>query len=167
MSGRCLLRATPLERLAAAAAPRTTLTLSPFTTAAPISRRCASTATITPRKPAPTPKAGEAPALTRRERRPHPPKKSIATPRPSHKVRGPFFVNRTASNLLPVYQDKKSSQPWLTLIRKIDGDAHTLRDELVELLGTPEIEVRGVTNHIWVKGQHKTAIVDYLQSKGF
>ncbi|EHA50322.1 hypothetical protein MCOR27_005850 [Pyricularia oryzae] len=167
MSGRCLLRARPLERLAAAAASRTTITLSSFTTAAPISRRCASTATVTSKRLAPTSKASGTPALTRRERRPHPPKKSIATPRPSDKTRGPFFVNRTASNQLPVYQDKKSAQPWLTLIRKIDGDAHTLRDELVELLGTPEIEVRGVTNHIWVKGQHKTAIVDYLQSKGF
>ncbi|TLS23144.1 uncharacterized protein PpBr36_06459 [Pyricularia pennisetigena] len=167
MSGRCLLRATPLERLAAAAAPRTAFTLSSFTTATPISRRCASTATTTPKKPAQTSKSSETPALTRRERRPHPPNKSIATPRPSNKVRGPFFVNRTASKLLPVYLINKSSQPWLTLIRKIDGDAHTLRDELVELLGTPEIQVRDVTNHVWVKGQHKTAIVDYLQSKGF
>lgn len=161
----------PLERLAAI--PRTIPTISSFSTATPTWKLYSPTSATAPAAKS-TPAApqkhnsNEAPALTRRERRPHPPKKSIATPRPNAQNVGPYFVSRTASKLLPVYQSltQNGGNSWVTQIRKIDGDAHTLREELVELLGTPEIQVRSVANHVFIKGQHKQAVVGYLESKG-
>ena len=81
-----------------------------------------------------------------------------------------YHVSRTPSNNLPVYQDiRNGGTRKETIVRKLAGDAGSLRDELRILLGVEDerVWVGKVTGHVYVKGHHKPAIEKFLAEKGF
>lgn len=82
----------------------------------------------------------------------------------------PYFVNRTASKELPVYQLKKAGgNKLLTQIRKIDGKPDVLRDELEKWLGMKagDAVVNPVTRHVVLKGHHRQAVRKFLWERKF
>jgi hypothetical protein len=84
----------------------------------------------------------------------------------------PYHVDRTGTNNLPVYLDLKAGKTLRqTRIRKIVGDVHKLKDDLVKELGlNPEFEkaeVGAVTGHIVIKGWHRAKVENFLKGKGF
>ena len=82
----------------------------------------------------------------------------------------PYFITRTPSNELPVYTlRKRGGNMKLTRVKKIDGDAEALRDQLRETLGLEEkmCVVNGLTRHVMLKGHHKPAVDRFLRERMF
>ncbi|TKA74945.1 hypothetical protein B0A55_04944 [Friedmanniomyces simplex] len=81
-----------------------------------------------------------------------------------------YFITRTPSKELPVYQlRKRGGNMKLTRIRKIDGRAETLRDDLrAELkLGEKEAVVNAVTKQVVLKGFWKKEVDVFLRRRMF
>ncbi|KAL8377212.1 hypothetical protein RB595_008068 [Gaeumannomyces hyphopodioides] len=78
-----------------------------------------------------------------------------------------YFVARTPSSKLPIYEDKKTGPR--TLLRKIEGDAGALRLELMRLLQLDDktVWVNPRTNHIRIKGHVKAQLEPILKDMGF
>lgn len=81
-----------------------------------------------------------------------------------------YFVTRTPSNHLPIYTLNKSggNRP-VTRVKKVDGRAEVLRDELRELLGLAEKEIviNRTTGHIMIKGHHVSKVEHFLKERKF
>jgi large subunit ribosomal protein L49 len=81
-----------------------------------------------------------------------------------------YYITRTSSNELPVYQlRKRGGNLKMTRIKKIDGRPETLRDELQAKLGLQEKEavVNAVTKHVVLKGFWKNEVDQYLRERRF
>ncbi|KAI7874718.1 hypothetical protein K492DRAFT_240693 [Lichtheimia hyalospora FSU 10163] len=82
-----------------------------------------------------------------------------------------YFVARTSNNGIPVYTDfKNGGTQQLTIIRRIEGDAEALKNEIVALFpDAPNnfARVNPVNNHIILKGIHMNEIKEWLIQKGF
>ncbi|KAL8404732.1 hypothetical protein RB594_009556 [Gaeumannomyces avenae] len=78
-----------------------------------------------------------------------------------------YFVARTPSNKLPIYEDTQRGPR--TLLRKIEGNSAALRLELVRLLQLDDekVLVNPRTNHIRIKGHVKAQLAPILQEMGF
>lgn len=66
----------------------------------------------------------------------------------------PYYVYRTASQQLPVYQiAKRGGNLHQTRIRKINGDVKKLRDDIQKALELKEgnIAINSITGHITIK----------------
>ena len=82
----------------------------------------------------------------------------------------PYFVRRTPTRNLPVYQEaKRGGNLKQTRIRKIEGDGQELVKQLDERLEPrPEwIRLNPVNQHVEMKGWYKGQIDELLVSKGF
>ncbi|KAI8140347.1 mitochondrial ribosomal protein subunit Img2 [Fennellomyces sp. T-0311] len=83
----------------------------------------------------------------------------------------PYFISRTANNGLPVYTDfKNGGTQQLTIIRRIEGDAEALKNEILTLFpDAPKnfARVNPVNNQVILKGIHMNEIKEWLISKGF
>lgn len=82
----------------------------------------------------------------------------------------PYFVTRTPSDHLPLYTlRQRGGSKLVTRVKKVDGKAEILRDELRELLGLAEKEVviNRTTGHIMIKGHHVPKIEHYLKQRKF
>ncbi|EOD48108.1 putative mitochondrial large ribosomal subunit protein [Neofusicoccum parvum UCRNP2] len=82
----------------------------------------------------------------------------------------PYFVQRTPSNLLPVYNTaKRGGNLKQTKLRKISGDVKRLRDDLKAYLdlSDKEIVINQLTQNIIAKGNHRLQIIKFLESKKF
>ncbi|KAI7854676.1 mitochondrial large subunit ribosomal protein-domain-containing protein [Circinella umbellata] len=83
----------------------------------------------------------------------------------------PYFISRTSNNGLPVYTDfKNGGTQHLTIIRRIEGDAEALKNEVLALF--PEApknfaRVNPVNNQVILKGVHMNEIKQWLVEKGF
>lgn len=57
----------------------------------------------------------------------------------------------------------------MTRVKKVDGRAEVLRDELRELLGLAdkEVVVNKTTGHIMIKGHHVSKIEHFLRQRAF
>lgn len=57
----------------------------------------------------------------------------------------------------------------MTRVKKVDGKAEILRDELRELLGLAdkEVVINRTTGHIMIKGHHVPKIEHYLKQRKF
>ncbi|CZS97982.1 related to mitochondrial 60s ribosomal protein [Rhynchosporium agropyri] len=79
----------------------------------------------------------------------------------------PYFVLRTPSNQLPVYQlAKRGGNMKLTRVRKIEGDVNALRNDLQKELGMSdkEVVVNQLTRQVMVKGHMKSQIEKFFLS---
>lgn len=66
----------------------------------------------------------------------------------------PYYVYRTSSQQLPVYQiAKRGGNLHQTRIRKINGDVRKLRDDIQKALELKEgsIAINSITGHITIK----------------
>lgn len=93
---------------------------------------------------------------------------SSAAPPP--RLRLKYHVSRTHTNNLPIYKDSKAHGTLkLTLVRKITGDAHALKKDLIELLGVSPKDAAVVppANYIKIKGVHDYRIQQHLLAQGF
>ncbi|PNS21424.1 hypothetical protein CAC42_1203 [Sphaceloma murrayae] len=82
----------------------------------------------------------------------------------------PYFVTRTPSNELPVYQYHKSGgNKKLTRIRKIDGNLEALRNEVQEYLQLKKEDcvINPLTQQVIVKGHVKPQLESFLQARKF
>ncbi|RAL15436.1 mitochondrial 54S ribosomal protein mL49 [Aspergillus homomorphus CBS 101889] len=90
----------------------------------------------------------------------------------------PYFIRRTASNLLPVYIDKKAGGTKReTKLQKTEGDLDALRSDLAQYLGlesgdphapkSPEVTINRLNGHIIVKGWRKREIEQFLMERNF
>ena len=83
----------------------------------------------------------------------------------------PYFISRTSNKGLPVYTEfKNGGTQHLTIIRRIEGDAEALKNEVLELF--PEApknfaRVNPVNNQVILKGIHMNEIKQWLVEKGF
>ncbi|KAK3070795.1 hypothetical protein LTR53_009829 [Teratosphaeriaceae sp. CCFEE 6253] len=94
------------------------------------------------------------------------------TPLPTEKCAPnlPYFVTRTPSNELPVYQlRKRGGNLKLTKVRKVDGDRAVLREELQGVLGLTEKDavVNAVTGHVMLKGHWEKEVKVFLRERLF
>jgi large subunit ribosomal protein L49 len=81
-----------------------------------------------------------------------------------------YHVSRTPTNNLPVYSEFKAHRTLkLTIVKKIAGDSHALRDDLEKELGlnNKTCFVKHPTGHVVLKGVHKPKILEFLQQRGF
>jgi large subunit ribosomal protein L49 len=81
-------------------------------------------------------------------------------------------VSRTSTNNLPIYSDIKAGKTLKqTRIRKITGDVHALRNDIVKALQLdPErekAEINALTGHILIKGWHTRRLQKWMIEKGF
>lgn len=91
---------------------------------------------------------------------------SSVTPAPPR-----YFISRTANNNLPVYTDFKNGRTQLlTIIRRVQGDAYALKNDILSLFpDAPKdyVKVNPVNNHVVIKGLHMDDIKQWLAQKGF
>jgi large subunit ribosomal protein L49 len=83
-----------------------------------------------------------------------------------------YHISRTStSESLPVYLDiKNGGTRSLTIIRRVEGDAEALRQEIAALF--PEsaknfVTVNPTNKHIVIKGSYVNDIKQWLAQKGF
>ncbi|KAB5542591.1 putative mitochondrial large ribosomal subunit L49 [Coniochaeta sp. 2T2.1] len=147
-----MLRQSLLRRAAAVSRPFTIQTAYPLP---PFCRRLATSASTFPSSiPADLPTASSSQSAT-------------AT---SPASRPPYLVSRTPSLFLPVYQDtKRGGNKKLTVLKKVQGDARVLKEDLRTELGLEEgqIRINHVTGHIEIVGFRKDDVVNYLTKQGF
>ncbi|GAM83242.1 hypothetical protein ANO11243_012280 [Dothideomycetidae sp. 11243] len=82
----------------------------------------------------------------------------------------PYYVTRTPSNELPVYNlAKAGGNKPLTRIRKIDGDIEALREALQHhfQLKRDECTVNHLTRQVLVKGHVRREIEAFLKARNF
>lgn len=82
----------------------------------------------------------------------------------------PYFVHRTTTDNLPVYPEaKRGGSLRQTRIRKVEGDANALREDLIKYLNLkPEwVTINGLTNHIIIKGWKKDNVEKVLKELNF
>lgn len=94
----------------------------------------------------------------------------------------PYLVKRTANGNLPVYTEYKNSRSRaITIIRRIDGDIESLRNDLErKVFGSANLEAEGShhgvqvdvairkpSNHIWINGNVSRNVRYWLTSIGF
>jgi large subunit ribosomal protein L49 len=80
------------------------------------------------------------------------------------------MIHRSATGNLPVYQEiRAGGSKKQTRIRRIEGDAKVLRDELTEELGIKKEECvwHQLTNNIVLKGHRRLELMEVLKAKGF
>ncbi|KAF2278497.1 uncharacterized protein EI97DRAFT_431724 [Westerdykella ornata] len=87
-------------------------------------------------------------------------------------VLGPakYHVERTRNNNFPVFTDyKRGGNLRTTVVRRVTGDVHALKDELRLFLGKTDDEVHltQVSRQVIVKGHHKQQVLDFLSARGF
>lgn len=83
-----------------------------------------------------------------------------------------YIITRTdASGSLPVYLDiKNGGTRSLTIIRRVQGDAEALRQEVASLFpDTPKnfVTVNPINNQVVIKGSYVNDIKQWLAQKGF
>ncbi|KAJ1929549.1 mitochondrial large ribosomal subunit [Tieghemiomyces parasiticus] len=80
----------------------------------------------------------------------------------------PYQVKRTINQSLPVYTDYRNGRTrHLTIIRRVFGDREALMSDLKEGLGTQDITLRKTNGHIWVKGNRRVEVLEFLTKQGF
>ncbi|KAA8909813.1 mitochondrial large subunit ribosomal protein-domain-containing protein [Sphaerosporella brunnea] len=82
----------------------------------------------------------------------------------------PYFVYRSKTNNLPVYEEAKSGGTQLqTRIRKVEGNIEALRQALIENLRLqPErVWINSLTKHVLVKGHMKQRVEKFLREQKF
>lgn len=80
-----------------------------------------------------------------------------------------YHVSRSATKNLPVYTDyKRGGNLHLTTVRKITGDLSALRDELRVYLNkkNEDVKINSLTQHVIVKGHHKSEVQKFLETRG-
>jgi len=101
-------------------------------------------------------------------------------PKPQLSVRYPYFVRRTKNGNLPVYTDTKGNgYSDIVHIRRVEGDIHKLKDDLLASLlppdtGKEELErlrerfiMNNRTSISLVGGRWRTQVVKWLMARGF
>ncbi|EMR08313.1 hypothetical protein PNEG_03154 [Pneumocystis murina B123] len=81
-----------------------------------------------------------------------------------------YFVRRTRFGSLPVYLDiKGGGTKHLTLIRKVEGNAHELCKKLEKdlKLSQKELFVNNLTKHVIIKGSRVNEVKEILIKDGF
>jgi len=81
-----------------------------------------------------------------------------------------YYVTRTPSNYLPIYEERKHGGNYLqTRVKKIDGSPEVLREALEKELAVPkkECEINKLTGHLLIKGLHKRRIDAFLKARRF
>ncbi|CAM0140475.1 54S ribosomal protein img2, mitochondrial [Umbelopsis sp. WA50703] len=83
-----------------------------------------------------------------------------------------YHITRTdGSQSLPVYLDFKNGRTrQLTVIRRVQGDAQALKEEVAALFPDATknlVTVNPVNNHVVIKGSYVNDIKHWLAQKGF
>ncbi|KAF7732773.1 hypothetical protein EC973_000046 [Apophysomyces ossiformis] len=82
-----------------------------------------------------------------------------------------YVIRRTANKGLPVYSDIKNGRTEkLTIVRRINGDANALREELFTLFpeaSPAHIRVNPRNNQVIIKGIYVNEVKEWLIQKGF
>jgi len=81
-----------------------------------------------------------------------------------------YYVYRTPSQQLPVYQKKKKNGLFpLTEIKKVSGNVEDLKAELQQALMLPDgkIRINPVNKHIIIKALVKNKVAAYLEQQRF
>ncbi|KAK4686715.1 large subunit ribosomal protein L49, partial [Tremellales sp. Uapishka_1] len=96
-------------------------------------------------------------------------------PQTSRRPAGLYTISRTSNGELPVYSEVRNGGGWKTIIRKVDGDVHTLRDNLNEyfkamnvdpLKQSPTVTMKPTNRNLVVKGRWVDEVKGYLEEKG-
>ncbi|KAI9685929.1 MAG: hypothetical protein M1822_004207 [Bathelium mastoideum] len=98
------------------------------------------------------------------------PSASLAQPKEEIPEILPYHVTRTTTNHLPIYlQAKRGGNLHQTLIRKISGKVHELKQELADRLQLEgkDAVVNPVTGHIVLKGWWKPQVQQFLEARRF
>jgi len=85
-------------------------------------------------------------------------------------------VSRTQSGELPVYSEVTNGKVWKTILRRVDGDAMGLRDDLASFLREihidpfrppPGVTVKPTNRNLVVRGRWVEEVKGWLEEKGF
>ncbi|KAL1841142.1 hypothetical protein VTJ49DRAFT_7367 [Mycothermus thermophilus] len=181
-----MLRPTNFLRLFAG--PIRTRTLQSAAPSVVLTRRLVATQTSPPTStpqeptitaatsPTPTTTSEAAQALTPSTNSPAPPtpspepKNALPLRHPRKRPALPYFVSRTPSNELPVYQVKKNSGKRTTRVKKVEGDWAKFRLALAEALNIEDpkdIKADPLKRIFTVQGTRKDEITKWLLEQGF
>ncbi|KAF2459379.1 mitochondrial large subunit ribosomal protein-domain-containing protein [Lineolata rhizophorae] len=96
---------------------------------------------------------------------------TTTSPRPSpYPSKSRYHVARTHSGNLPVYRDwKRGGNLHLTIVRKITGDPHALRNDLRQYIGLEDEDawVNSITKQVILSGFHVEQVHEFLKGKNF
>ncbi|CCX09812.1 mitochondrial large subunit ribosomal protein-domain-containing protein [Pyronema domesticum] len=82
----------------------------------------------------------------------------------------PYFVHRSKTNNLPVYEGRKRGGNFLiTKIRKVEGDVAALRQNIIDALemDPARIHINQLTRHIIIKGHWGKKVEKFLAEQRF
>ncbi|AAW42404.1 hypothetical protein CNBC1930 [Cryptococcus deneoformans B-3501A] len=87
-----------------------------------------------------------------------------------------YHIMRTRQGELPVYAKYRNDGGCKTIVRKIEGDSHTLKDQLNEwfeqshldpFTRPPQATVKPTNGEVQIKGHWVEEIKDFLSDRGF
>lgn len=79
-----------------------------------------------------------------------------------------YDVLRTSNGALPVYTEYKNGRSRiLTIIRRIEGDLHNLRDDLCKFIPSESVQIKQPQNHIVIQGNKQRSVRYWLTAIGF
>ncbi|OWZ70769.1 hypothetical protein AYX14_03825 [Cryptococcus neoformans] len=87
-----------------------------------------------------------------------------------------YHIIRTRQGELPVYAKYRNDGGCKTIVRKIEGDSHTLKDQLNEwfeqshldpFTRPPQATVRPTNGEVQIKGHWVEEIKEFLSERGF
>lgn len=82
----------------------------------------------------------------------------------------PYFIHRSKSNNLPIYEEGKNGGNLLqTRIRKVEGNVEALRLDIIAHLGiAPEkVHINNLTKHVVIKGHWRKKVEKVLTELKF
>lgn len=79
-----------------------------------------------------------------------------------------FSVSRTQFGALPVYTEYKNGRGRvMTIIRRVEGDAHALKNHVSKFIAAEKVSVNELTQHVVVQGNSQRTLRYWLTSLGF
>ncbi|TIB72731.1 hypothetical protein E3Q23_03273 [Wallemia mellicola] len=78
-----------------------------------------------------------------------------------------YYVARSRTNNLPVYTEYKRGNQISTIIRKIDGDSKSLKEDILADYPQLDIKLKLPKNQIYITGDYTHQMREWLLNKNF
>ncbi|TIA90419.1 hypothetical protein E3P99_01564 [Wallemia hederae] len=78
-----------------------------------------------------------------------------------------YYVARSRTNNLPVYTEYKRGNQISTIIRKIDGDSKSLKQDILADHPALDIKLKLPKNQLYITGDHSRTLRQWLESRQF
>ncbi|EOR02921.1 hypothetical protein E3P89_02210 [Wallemia ichthyophaga] len=78
-----------------------------------------------------------------------------------------YSIARSRTNNLPVYTEYKRGNQISTIIRKVEGDGKSLKQDILTDIPYLDIKLKLPKNQLYINGDHSRQLRQWLESRHF